>query len=113
MKNALKKKKQMLEDQIAAQTGSNITPEKLAEFKETFKHFDKDNSGLLDKLELKACLQSLGQNFTVSIYFAIDKKIRIYDRLLQSGNTISNIIKMHLQYNLIYNVLIPSLGCFL
>ncbi len=65
MKNVLKKKKQFLEDQLAAKTSSNITPEKLEEFKQTFHHFDKDGSGFLDKLEFRACLQSLGKNFTV------------------------------------------------
>jgi Ca2+-binding EF-hand superfamily protein len=64
MKNVLKKRKQYLADQLATNDNSGITDAQLNDFREAFKHFDKDNSNHLDKLEFKACLQSLGQNLT-------------------------------------------------
>jgi len=39
-----------------------VTPEQLKEIEDNFKHFDKDSSGVLDKREFRACLQSLGQD---------------------------------------------------
>lgn len=66
MKNVLKKKKQFLEDQLKTTNQNNITDELLNELKDAFKHFDKDNSNQLDKLEFRAVLQAVGQNFTVS-----------------------------------------------
>jgi len=39
---------------------ADITPEQLNELKEVFKHFDKNRDGTLGRLELKACLQALG-----------------------------------------------------
>jgi len=39
---------------------SGIPAEQLAEFQETFRAFDKDNSGHLEKHEFKACLSALG-----------------------------------------------------
>ena len=64
MKNVLKKRKQFLEDQLKSNDNSGLTNDQLNDFREAFKHFDKDNSNQLDKLEFKACLQSLGQNLT-------------------------------------------------
>jgi len=64
VKGAIKKKRQFLENQLASSGKSNITQDQMNELKETFKHFDKDNSNALDKLEFRACLQSLGQAYT-------------------------------------------------
>jgi len=64
VKGAIKKKRQFLENQLAASGKSNITQDQMNELKETFKHFDKDNSNALDKMEFRACLQSLGQSYT-------------------------------------------------
>jgi Ca2+-binding EF-hand superfamily protein len=55
------KKQQVLEKEILAQSGSGLSAEQLQEFKECFKHFDKDADNLLDRLELGACLKSLGE----------------------------------------------------
>jgi len=64
LKNAIKKKKQFLQNQLSASGQSNITEDLLEELKETFKHFDKDGSNALDKLEFKAALQVLGFNYS-------------------------------------------------
>jgi Ca2+-binding EF-hand superfamily protein len=47
-------------NQIYTRDKSNITDEQMEEFRSSFKHFDKDRSGTLDKLEFRACLLSLG-----------------------------------------------------
>lgn len=49
-----------IENQITVRDGSNISPEQMAEFKQSFDHFDKDKSGELDKMEFRGCLISLG-----------------------------------------------------
>jgi len=60
-KEFLNRKKIMLEDEIANQLLRGITSEQFAEISDTFKQFDKDNSGSIDKKELKTCLYSLGE----------------------------------------------------
>jgi len=42
---------------------ATLTEQQLSEFQETFKHFDHDGDGLLDRLEFKACLASLSIPF--------------------------------------------------
>jgi actinin alpha len=59
---AAEKQQILLEKELLAQSQSTISPEQLAEFQETFKTFDKDNSGVLQKHEMKACLASLGHD---------------------------------------------------
>lgn len=51
----------VIENEILVAKHAGVTPEDLDEFKETFEHFDKDKNGQLNKLELKSCLQSLGE----------------------------------------------------
>jgi len=63
VKNVIKKKKQAIQGQLADTNTSNVTEDQINEFKETFKHFDKDRSNALDKLEFRACLQTLGQAY--------------------------------------------------
>eukprot|EP01114_Cavostelium_apophysatum_P014749 TRINITY_DN38_c0_g3_i1.p2 TRINITY_DN38_c0_g3~~TRINITY_DN38_c0_g3_i1.p2 ORF type:complete len:624 (-),score=257.07 TRINITY_DN38_c0_g3_i1:2085-3956(-) len=60
VKMAIRKKKQAIQGQLNTAGQSNITEEQLNDLRETFKHFDKDRSNALDKLEFKACLQTLG-----------------------------------------------------
>jgi len=64
VKNAIKKKKQFLQGQLSSSGQSNITEDTLNEIRETFKHFDKDGSNTLDKLEFKAALQVLGLTYS-------------------------------------------------
>lgn len=49
-----------LGNQILLRDGNNISEEQMEEFRESFKHFDKDNSDCLESLEFRACLISLG-----------------------------------------------------
>jgi len=47
---------------LPAKPNTSVSEEQLAEFQSTFKKFDRDGSGTLEKLEFKACLQALGHN---------------------------------------------------
>lgn len=58
------KKQQVLEKELLEQSGSGLSPEQLKEFRECFKHFDKDEDQLLSRLELGACLKSLGEDLS-------------------------------------------------
>jgi actinin alpha len=60
----IEKQRIVLEKELLAQTGSKVSDEQLHEFQTTFKQFDKDGSGSLEKHEFKACLQALGQSIT-------------------------------------------------
>lgn len=59
-----KKDISLIEKQILEKSGSGVTEEQLAEFKETFDTFDKDKSNTLEKHEFKACLQALGHDLS-------------------------------------------------
>jgi hypothetical protein len=60
----LNKKLGFVENHIANRGMTNITPEQLESYGETFKFFDKDNTNSLDKREFKAALQAEGTAFT-------------------------------------------------
>jgi len=82
LQSIAKKKIEVLNTQILEKNASKVTPEQEQEFKQSFDHFDKDKSGKLDRLELKACLQSLSQVVTdqaldsvLSKYGAADGKM--------------------------------------
>ncbi|KAH0789291.1 putative alpha-actinin [Histomonas meleagridis] len=53
-----------IDSAIAAAKGLEIPEEQLAEFRETFKSFDSDNSNTLQYYELNACLTALGEPAT-------------------------------------------------
>jgi len=55
-------KETLIQKEIIQKTGSRVTAEQLAEFREVFDHFDKDRRGSLNRLEFKSCLQSLGED---------------------------------------------------
>jgi len=57
----LRKKVKMLEEEIEHHKLRGVTPEQFREFEANFKQFDADNSGDINKKELKACLYSLGE----------------------------------------------------
>jgi Ca2+-binding EF-hand superfamily protein len=63
VKEALRKKTAFIENQIVARKQTNLTPQQLETFESTFKQFDKNNSNTLNRIELKACLQSLDQAY--------------------------------------------------
>jgi Ca2+-binding EF-hand superfamily protein len=56
------KQQRLIEKELLNQTGSKVSEEQLAEFRETFRNFDKDDNGVLEKHEFKACLNALGHN---------------------------------------------------
>lgn len=51
----------IIENELLLKAHSGVSEEQLQEFKQAFAHFDKDNSGHLNRLEFKSCLQSLGE----------------------------------------------------
>jgi actinin alpha len=57
-----RKKQQVIEKELLEQSGTGLSADQLREFKECFKHFDKDEDNLLSRLELGACLKSLGED---------------------------------------------------
>lgn len=54
----------LLENELISKKHGNVSGDELNEFKEMFNHFDKDGDQVLTKLELKSCLQALGQDPT-------------------------------------------------
>jgi len=63
---AMAKQETLLTNEIMSKKNADVTPEQLNEFKEVFKHFDRNRDGTLGRLEIKACLQALGDEPTES-----------------------------------------------
>ncbi|KAJ3046582.1 hypothetical protein HK097_000722 [Rhizophlyctis rosea] len=57
------KKSAFIENQIVARGVTNITPQQLEEYSETFRHFDKDGTNSLKPDEFKAALAAEGTAF--------------------------------------------------
>jgi actinin alpha len=49
-----------LENQILTKDSKGITEDQFAEWRQSFRHFDKNHSGKLDPIEFKSCLMSIG-----------------------------------------------------
>eukprot|EP00052_Salpingoeca_macrocollata_P018860 m.155408 g.155408 ORF g.155408 m.155408 type:complete len:878 (-) comp20807_c8_seq1:31-2664(-) len=49
-----------LNNQILTRDAKHITEEQLKEYRDSFKHFDKDNSGKLERREFRSCLIACG-----------------------------------------------------
>jgi len=61
LETSLEKQESLLTGElIRRQSNNNLPAEQLQEYKEVFQHFDRDNSGTLNRIEFKAVLQSLG-----------------------------------------------------
>jgi actinin alpha len=58
----LKEKVTALEKEVLARSDTGLSPDQVKEFKECFSHFDQDKDNFLNRLELGACLKSLGQD---------------------------------------------------
>jgi len=83
------KKLTFLESQIAAaEQSSKISPEQLAEFKESFDHFDSQKTGRLSKLDFKSALSGLG---IIELDFEGGNAVfnSIFDRVSHSSDTVS------------------------
>jgi len=64
LKAAMDKQEKLLSNEILSKKNAEVPPEQVQEFKEVFQHFDRDGSGNLQRLEFKACLQTLGEEPT-------------------------------------------------
>lgn len=65
---ALNKKEVFIENQIVARSKSNITPQQLESYDETFKFFDQDASNDLNRDEFRAALKAEGHPYGVIIF---------------------------------------------
>jgi len=74
-----RKKQQVLEKELLAQSGTGLSPAQVAEFKECFKHFDKDEDHFLNRLELGACLKSIGEDITFDAGGKLDQILSSID----------------------------------
>jgi len=64
--SATAKQETLLTNEIITKKNADVSPEQVNEFKEVFKHFDKNGDASLSRVELKACLQALGDEPTDS-----------------------------------------------
>jgi len=62
LNNLSKETEELVQKQILAKKNTDVSPDELKEFRECFDHFDKDHNGSLERLELDACLKSLGED---------------------------------------------------
>lgn len=62
LNNLSKETEELIQKQILAKKNTDVSPDELKEFRECFDHFDKDHNGSLERLELDACLKSLGED---------------------------------------------------
>ncbi|KAJ2595824.1 alpha-actinin [Coemansia sp. RSA 1722] len=72
---ALQKKARFIENQSAVRNMTNLTPAQLEEFEATFRYFDRDGSNVLNDVEFRAALDSLGH------LFSDDEFASLYDQL--------------------------------
>ena len=72
----IEKKITMVQEQIANKEKGGLTEEQEAEVLANFKYFDTDASGKLVKKELRACMQSLGVEFSPQV---VDEVLKKYD----------------------------------
>jgi len=62
--DAIKNRAGAIQESINAKNESQVPPERVAEFKQTFDHFDKNKNGVLSQLEFKGCLSAMGDEKT-------------------------------------------------
>ncbi|KAJ2776472.1 alpha-actinin [Coemansia interrupta] len=72
---ALEKKARFIENQSVVRNMTNLTPAQLEEFEATFRYFDRDSSNVLNDIEFRAALDSLGH------LFSDDEFASLYDQL--------------------------------
>jgi len=73
--NAMDKQVSLLTNEIMLKKNADVSPAQLKEFKEVFDHFDRDQNGILTRVEFKACLQTLGDEPTDHELDAIMKSV--------------------------------------
>jgi len=75
----IKEKVTALEREVLAKSDTGLTPDQVKEFKECFTHFDQDKDNFLNRLELGACLKSLGQDVSFEEGGSLDTVLRAID----------------------------------
>jgi Ca2+-binding EF-hand superfamily protein len=60
LKNRVSSQKNEFNNQILSRDATNITEDQMRDYEASFKHFDKNNNGRLDRLEFRGVLLSLG-----------------------------------------------------
>lgn len=60
LSSGIRRSETELQNQIMTRDAKNISEEQLKEYRDSFKHFDKDNSGRLDRREFRSCLIACG-----------------------------------------------------
>lgn len=67
-----------MENQILIRDTMGLSEDQLREFRASFNHYDKDNSGQLDKNEFRSCLLSLGYDLgtdPVSVFMILMSRL--------------------------------------
>jgi Ca2+-binding EF-hand superfamily protein len=77
LQRTISKNIENLEQAILAQKSSNLTAEQIKDFQETFKYFDKDKDGKLNKLDFKATCNALGEDVPEQ---ELDRVFTTYDK---------------------------------
>eukprot|EP00163_Fabomonas_tropica_P022959 TRINITY_DN40227_c0_g1_i1.p1 TRINITY_DN40227_c0_g1~~TRINITY_DN40227_c0_g1_i1.p1 ORF type:complete len:625 (-),score=255.90 TRINITY_DN40227_c0_g1_i1:161-2035(-) len=75
LQTALTVKQSFLENSIVSRDNSSVSNEQLAEFEETFRHFDLDNSNTLTPNEFKAGMSALGLDPSDEEFEELFKKV--------------------------------------
>ncbi|KAJ1885848.1 alpha-actinin, partial [Kickxella alabastrina] len=83
MMKALEKKARFIENQSVVRNMTNLTPAQLEEFDATFRYFDRDGTNVLNDVEFRAALDSLGHLFSDNEFAAL------YDQLSCGSEYIS------------------------
>ncbi|KAJ3121335.1 hypothetical protein HK098_003775 [Nowakowskiella sp. JEL0407] len=71
----LAKKSTFIQNQMVARGVSNLTPQQLEEYTETFRHFDKDHFNRLEKEQFKAAMAALGTGYSDEEFEEIFPKV--------------------------------------
>jgi len=82
-----KSKESNIQQEILAKQNSSASPEQIAEFKDVFKHFDKNSTNSLSKLEFKSVLQSLGEDPSDSKMEALMAELADVDVASEGGSS--------------------------
>jgi len=77
LQKTISKRIETLESSILSQKQSNISEEQLKEFRDTFRHFDRDKSGNLNKLQFKSACAAVGEDIPDS---KLEETFNNYDK---------------------------------
>lgn len=83
LRKASAKKEAFVQNQIVARSITNVTPQQLEGYTETFKHFDVDSTNSLARGEFQAALRAEG------IYFPENEFEKIFLKAAKGSHTLS------------------------